>query len=79
MASISHRLATGTWAKVSPILSDVKTKVTSSVSLSVAIAEKENQNKQIIDKNLKVLEEDLKKGGTTTIGQLAAMTCAQVV
>ena len=26
----------------------------------------------------KVLEEDLKKGGTTTIGQLAAMTCAQV-
>merc|ERR1719350_2324331 len=40
VASISHRLATGTWAKV--------------------------------------LEEDLKKGGTTTIGQLAAMTCAQV-
>ena len=31
-----------------------------------------------IDENLKVLEEDLKKGGTTTIGQLAAMTCAQV-
>ena len=26
----------------------------------------------------KVLEEDLKKGGTTTIGQLAAMTCAKV-
>merc|ERR1712013_276358 len=26
----------------------------------------------------KVLEEDLKKGGTTTIGQLASMTCAQV-
>ena len=24
------------------------------------------------------LEEDLKKGGTTTVGQLAAMTCAQV-
>merc|ERR1719350_2144928 len=39
VASISHRLATGTWAKV--------------------------------------LEEDLKKGGTTTIGQLAAMTRAQ--
>merc|ERR1712012_174344 len=40
ISSISHRLATGPWAKV--------------------------------------LEEDLKKGGTTKIGQLASMTCAQV-
>ena len=43
------------------------------------LLKKENKNKQIVDENLKVLEEDLKKGGTTTIGQLAAMTCAQVV
>ena len=32
----------------------------------------------VVTINPKVLEEDLKKGGTTTVGQLAAMTCVQV-
>ena len=47
-----------------------------SISWNVAIAKNYKPN---FDENSKVLEEDLKKGGTTTIGQLAAMTCAQVV
>ena len=46
-------------------------------SLNFAYALKPS-NWSDFDENLKVLEEDLKKGGTTTVGQLAAMTCAQV-